>query len=67
APDRDMLAGANGGMAGIEQLVARQEEIAWLRSTISGYERGRFIRFMKWVHQTRQRLREKLGRQAAQA
>ena len=67
APDRDMPAGANGGMAGIEQLVARQEEIAWLRSTISGYERGRFIRFMKWVHQTRQRLQEKLGRQAAQA
>jgi len=31
-------------------ITQRDAEIARLRALVAGYERGRFIRFMKWVH-----------------
>jgi tRNA (mo5U34)-methyltransferase len=34
-------------------LRARDDEIQRLRALIAGYERGRFIRFMKWLHTIR--------------
>jgi glycosyltransferase involved in cell wall biosynthesis len=40
----------------LQTTVAEQEEeIARLRERIAGYERGRFIRLMKWLHDLRSR------------
>jgi len=38
-----------------------ESELARLRETITGYERGRFIRMMSWLHRMRQKLRARLG------
>ena len=64
APDKDLVKGAGRQAGDWGQLVAQQEEIARLRSTIAGYERGRFIRLMKWVRETQARLRERLAQGA---
>jgi hypothetical protein len=37
-------------------LEAREAEIVRLRNLLEGYERGNFIRFMKWLHGLRERI-----------
>jgi hypothetical protein len=64
APDKELLAEGSGRVTDMGQLVAQQEEIARLRSVVAGYERGRFIRLMKWVHETWERIREGSARDA---
>jgi len=47
APDREMLGERLGNPYYVERL-------AHLRAVVKGYENGRFIRLMRWVHQVRQ-------------
>ncbi|MGD2148582.1 MAG: glycosyltransferase [Anaerolineae bacterium] len=43
-----------GGLESLERRVANQEaEISRLRERLAGYEQGRFIRLMKWLHNVR--------------
>jgi glycosyltransferase involved in cell wall biosynthesis len=39
----------------LEQMMQQQREIARLRELLGGYERGRFMRFMKWLRAVRRR------------
>jgi glycosyltransferase involved in cell wall biosynthesis len=39
------------------RLVRQQHELARLRKLVTGYERGRFMRLMKWLHNKSRRLR----------
>jgi hypothetical protein len=39
------------------QLAVLESENAHLRQTVAGYERGRFVRLMRWLHFQRERLR----------
>ncbi|MEM4724493.1 MAG: hypothetical protein QXP01_05730, partial [Candidatus Hadarchaeum sp.] len=42
---------ASSRLAGFQEMLdARDAEIAHLRELVAGYERGRFIRLMKWLH-----------------
>jgi hypothetical protein len=49
APDKVAL-----GMG--EKRLLSYAEIEHLQAKVDGYERGRFIRFTKWLHRIRQRL-----------
>ncbi len=40
----------------LPQMVQERAEIERLRMLVSAYERGRFMRFMRWLHQIRHRL-----------
>jgi glycosyltransferase involved in cell wall biosynthesis len=59
APDKELVAQARSEKTEWSQLAAQEEELARLRGLIAGYERGRFIRLMKWAHETWRRLRER--------
>jgi glycosyltransferase involved in cell wall biosynthesis len=61
APDKDALGGPYREGADLAQVVEQEKEIARLRGIVAGYERGRFMRFMKWVHQTQRRARALLS------
>jgi len=39
----------------MDELAAREKEIEQLKAVINGYESGRFIRFMHWLHKHRRR------------
>ncbi len=61
APDRDLLAEPPQPDDAHAHRVGEQEkEIARLYEIIAGYEGGRFIRWMKRVHQIRRRLQDRL-------
>jgi hypothetical protein len=55
APDkvleRDWARGASR-----KEVRALEQEIERLEATVAGYERGRFIRFMRWLHRVRQQV-----------
>ena len=53
-----MLAGSQEpGVDRLMEVIRRQEaHIQELRQVIAGYERGRFIRFMRWLHEARQKI-----------
>ena len=50
APDKEMLGDRLGNPYYVDQ-------IARLQTTVEGYERGRFIRLMRWLHRAGQTLR----------
>ncbi len=51
SPEPAPVSNAPSQKEGHERRLAEQDaEIARLRALVSGYERGRFIRFMKWLH-----------------
>jgi hypothetical protein len=62
APDKELgtdwfRTPAAGPHPGLSRFVEREREIERLRETIAGYERGRFIRFMRWLHRVRRQVR----------
>lgn len=56
APDRVALGDRVGNPYYMSQMTRYAEEIARLRALVEGYERGRFIRLMRWLHGGRKRL-----------
>jgi glycosyltransferase involved in cell wall biosynthesis len=56
AADKGVCDDWQGTKFAMDQIVHQQQEIALLRSRIAGYEAGRFIRFTKWLHDTKQRI-----------
>jgi glycosyltransferase involved in cell wall biosynthesis len=61
APDRALGEEEGSGPSLLGRLRQQEQEIERLREIISGYERGRFMRLMHWVHRIRQRTRGYLG------
>lgn len=57
APDLVALGDQMGNPYYMGQVAHYAEEVARLRALVNGYERGRFIRLMRWLHQVRQRMR----------
>jgi hypothetical protein len=51
APDREV------GPLVLNRVREQEREIERLRDVIAGYERGRFIRFTRWLQQMKQRLK----------
>jgi len=49
------ITAAPGNAALVEELAAREREVDRLRALVKGYESGRFIRFMRWLHTYRNR------------
>jgi glycosyltransferase involved in cell wall biosynthesis len=56
APDRGTAGGRPATEPASAWAVHQEQEIAHLKEVIRGYERGRFIRFTRWLAQTRRRL-----------
>lgn len=56
APDRMALGDRLGNPYYLGKMARMRDEIVRLQSLVSGYERGRFIRMMRWLHRVRQRL-----------
>jgi glycosyltransferase involved in cell wall biosynthesis len=54
--ERDWARGPNRS-----EVRALERELERLRETIAGYERGRFIRLMNWLHGLRRKARARLG------
>ena len=44
-----------------QEVRALRREVERLRATVAGYESGRFIRLMRWLHELRRKARERLG------
>jgi len=44
-----------------QEVRALRREVERLRATVAGYESGRFIRLMRWLHELRRKAREGLG------
>jgi glycosyltransferase involved in cell wall biosynthesis len=61
APDKALNDEEGSGLSLMGHVRQQEQEIERLREVISGYERGRFMRLMRWVHQARQRARGYLG------
>jgi len=57
APDRVALGDHVDNPYYMGQMASCAEEIARLRALVEGYERGRFIRLMRWLHRIWQRFR----------
>jgi glycosyltransferase involved in cell wall biosynthesis len=57
APDRGASCADGYVRSDVARAVRQDQEIERLRSVILGYEGGRFIRFTRWLNQTRHRLR----------
>lgn len=53
---RDQLGASDQGVSMVQALAERDAEIARLRELVDGYERGRFIRFMRRVKEWRREL-----------
>ena len=56
APDKALGGEWWGGVATLQQLADQEREIERLREAVAGYERGRFIRLMRWLHQVQRRV-----------
>ena len=54
--DRDWAQGPSR-----QEVRALEREVERLRTTVAGYERGRFIRLMRWLHGLRRKARARLG------
>jgi hypothetical protein len=61
--DRDWAQGAsrNQVRALEQEIQALKGETERLGATVAGYERGRFIRFMHWLHRVRHSIGERFG------
>jgi glycosyltransferase involved in cell wall biosynthesis len=57
APDKEALGKRQQQDLGLDQIARQEQEIARLHDIVAGYERGRFIRFTKWLRRMTQRLR----------
>jgi glycosyltransferase involved in cell wall biosynthesis len=60
APDR-ILGHRWAQGASRKEVRALEHEVKRLRETVAGYERGRFIRLMRWLHQARREVRNRFG------
>ncbi|MDW8064559.1 MAG: glycosyltransferase [Anaerolineae bacterium] len=56
APDKVALGNRLGSPFYMNEIARLREENASLRSLVAGYERGRFIRLMRWLHRVKRRL-----------
>ncbi|MDH7474363.1 MAG: glycosyltransferase [Anaerolineae bacterium] len=56
APDLVTFGDRIGNPYYMDRIARCADEIARLRALVEGYERGRFIRLMRWLHRTWQRL-----------
>jgi glycosyltransferase involved in cell wall biosynthesis len=57
APDKALSGDWWGGVGALARLQEQEREIERLRETVTGYERGRFIRTMRWLRRTLHQLR----------
>jgi hypothetical protein len=57
APDRASLGNRTGNPYYLDEITRLTGEITRLRALVEGYERGRFIRLMRWLHRVRKGLR----------
>jgi glycosyltransferase involved in cell wall biosynthesis len=53
APDRASLGNRTGNPYYLDEITRLTGEITRLRALVEGYERGRFIRLMRWLHRFR--------------
>jgi glycosyltransferase involved in cell wall biosynthesis len=60
APDKVLGHGWAKG-ASRKEVRVLEREIERLRATVDGYERGRFIRLMRWLHRTHRKVRARFG------
>jgi len=50
SPDRKTARAWQGTEHPLSRVLDQGQEIAHLRATVAAYERGRFMRFMRWLH-----------------
>jgi hypothetical protein len=62
APDKRALKNRLGNPYYLTKINQIEEELSWLRSLVKGYEQGKFIRFMKKIHQWKSNMKARLGR-----
>jgi len=55
APDKELIRQQQQAQVSLDYVLERDREVARLRDIIIGYERGRFMRLMRWIHRMRQR------------
>jgi len=55
APDKRALGERLENPLYLEEMARYKDEVARLQALVEGYERGRFIRLMKWLHNLRRR------------
>jgi glycosyltransferase involved in cell wall biosynthesis len=61
APDKVLGDEERSGPSVLGRVRRQEQEIERLRDIIAGYEHGRFMRLMRWVHRMRQKTREYVG------
>ncbi len=59
APDKQLLRQKQQAQVSMEYLITQDRELARLRGIIAGYEQGRFMRLMRWLHQIQRRFRRR--------
>jgi glycosyltransferase involved in cell wall biosynthesis len=57
APDKALEGEWSRGVGALQRLREQEGEIRRLQEVVAGYENGRFIRLMRWLHQLRARTR----------
>lgn len=57
APDRHTAREWQSSKHPLSQVIEQGQEVARLRAIVAGYERGRFIRFARWLHRFGRRIR----------
>ncbi len=54
APDKALIRQQQQAQVSLDCVIEQDREIARLRGVIAGYERGRFIRLMRWLRKTQE-------------
>jgi glycosyltransferase involved in cell wall biosynthesis len=56
APDKGASRSGGESLRALSRVQEQRDEIERLREAVAGYERGRFMRLMRWLHRLRRRI-----------